>query len=229
MKCVLLALFSFIVSFPATCQLLIAPTRFVLDAERSVTEKIVVENTSDQPLRLDIKAVYRPITSQGVRRLRDDIEREEDISDFLQISPPIIRKLNPNQRRTIRLRLKALPSDKAKGEYRAYIHFSPTVSVASTEEEKTSSAFALNFKVNSYIPVYVQKGQPEQDVSVLCDAHGIRIQNKSNYQFNAMLKYGDWTQNLVVVRNAELNKPLPSTATEAQLIQNEQVLQRCSF
>ncbi|MEZ9524635.1 fimbrial biogenesis chaperone [Enterovibrio norvegicus] len=229
MKCVLLALFSFIVSFPATCQLLIAPTRFVLDAERSVTEKIVVENTSDQPLRLDIKAVYRPIASQGVRRLSDDVEREEDISDFLQISPPIIRKLNPNQRRTIRLRLKTLPSDKAKGEYRAYVRFSPTVSVASAGEDKTAPAFALNFKLNTYIPVYVQKGQPTQDVSIQCEANGIRIQNKSNYQFNALLKYGDWTQNLVVVRNAELIKTLPNTTTEAQLIQHEQVLQRCSF
>jgi P pilus assembly chaperone PapD len=63
MKHLVLLLTTIFVSFSSYAQLLIAPTRLVLNADQSVTEKIIVENNSDKPIRLEIKPVYRPILS----------------------------------------------------------------------------------------------------------------------------------------------------------------------
>lgn len=51
MKLFISCVLGLIFTTQAYAQLLIAPTRFVLDADTSVTEKIVVENNSDQPIR----------------------------------------------------------------------------------------------------------------------------------------------------------------------------------
>ncbi|MEZ9987272.1 molecular chaperone, partial [Vibrio sp. 10N.261.49.A3] len=61
MKLFISCVLGLIFTTQAYAQLLIAPTRFVLDADTSVTEKIVVENNSDQPIRLEIKLIYRPV------------------------------------------------------------------------------------------------------------------------------------------------------------------------
>lgn len=118
-SCVLGLLFS----AQAHAQLLIAPTRFVLDADTSVTEKIVVENNSDQPIRLEIKPIYRPIKATGLVRTDANVTESENIANWIKVSPPIIRELKPNQRRTVRLRMNALPDDMPDGEYRAYLWF----------------------------------------------------------------------------------------------------------
>ena len=50
MKHLILLLTTVIISLPIHAQLLIAPTRLVLNADQSVTEKIIVENSSDKPI-----------------------------------------------------------------------------------------------------------------------------------------------------------------------------------
>lgn len=91
MKHLVLLLTTIFVSFPSYAQLLIAPTRLVLNADQSVTEKIIVENNSDKPIRLEIKPVYRSITSRGVTRTDKDIAQTEDIAKWIKVSPPSIR------------------------------------------------------------------------------------------------------------------------------------------
>lgn len=218
-------------SFPAYAQLLIAPTRFVLDADRSITEKIVVENTSDKPMRLEIKPVYRPISLQDVKRTNETIREDENIADWLQVSPPVIRELKPNQRRTIRLRFNALPKEKEQGEYRAYLHFSPkaiSTTLANDSKLQSNPEFEFNFRINSYIPVYAQKGQIKQDVAFQCNEQALSVTNNAKYQFNAMLNIDGQESKLVLLRESEMTRPM-SGVNKVTLVQGNKTLHECNF
>ncbi|MEZ8726351.1 molecular chaperone [Vibrio cyclitrophicus] len=229
-SCVLGLLFS----AQAHAQLLIAPTRFVLDADTSVTEKIVVENNSDQPIRLEIKPIYRPIKATGLVRTDANVTESENIANWIKVSPPIIRELKPNQRRTVRLRMNALPDDMPDGEYRAYLWFSPIAKTKELSEldlsakgqSNNGSAFQLNFHINSYVPVYVQKGKQVQDVKFTCENQSLTIRNDGNFQFNAKLNVDDHSEKLVLLRNAELTKSFP-IGSKVSLLQDDQSLHEC--
>lgn len=218
----------------AYAQLLIAPTRFVLDADTSVTEKIVVENNSDQPIRLEIKPIYRPVKANGLVRTDTNIAESENIANWIKVSPPIIRELKPNQRRTVRLRMNALPADMPDGEYRAYLWFSPiekaseaaTADLSRKVRSNNGSAFQLNFHINSYVPVYVQKGQKVQDVKFQCDNQNLKITNDGKFQFSAKLNVNEHSEKVVLLRNAELTKPFPK-GSKVSLVQNDQPLYEC--
>ncbi|WP_286298253.1 fimbrial biogenesis chaperone [Vibrio apostichopi] len=234
MKLFISCVFGLLFTAQAYAQLLIAPTRFVLDADTSVTEKIVVENNSDQPIRLEIKPIYRPVKASGLVRTDTSVTQSENIANWIKVSPPIIRELKPNQRRTVRLRMTALPADMPDGEYRAYLWFSPIakakdlseVDLSGKAKSNDGSAFELNFHINSYVPVYVQKGGPVQDVKYHCDEQSITIRNDGNFQFNAKLNVDDHIEKVVLLRNAELTKPLPK-GSKVSLVQNENSLFEC--
>ncbi|MEZ9017692.1 molecular chaperone [Vibrio lentus] len=234
MKLFISCVFGLLFTAQAYAQLLIAPTRFVLDADKSVTEKIVVENNSDQPIRLEIKPIYRPVKASGLVRTDTSVTQSENIANWIKVSPPIIRELKPNQRRTVRLRMTALPADMPDGEYRAYLWFSPIakakdlseVDLSGKAKSSDGSAFKLNFHINSYVPVYVQKGEPVQDVKYHCDDQSITIRNDGNFQFNAKLNVDDHIEKVVLLRNAELTKPLPK-GSKVSLVQNENSLFEC--
>ncbi|WP_159651296.1 fimbrial biogenesis chaperone [Vibrio atypicus] len=231
MKRFSLFILSCIFAVPVFAQLLIAPTRFVLDADRSITEKIVVENSSDQPLRLEIKPVYRPITSAGVTRLTQDIQQTENIANWIQVSPPVIRELKPNQRRTIRLRFNALPKDMTDGEYRAYLWFSPIATgqeQAKDSKQLSGPAFELDFRVNSYIPIYAQRGKVTQNVDIQCQKDAIHIQNNGKYQFNATLNINGQDERLVLLRDSQLIKPV-AAKSHATLLQDQKKIHECFF
>tara|TARA_Y100001956_G_scaffold81114_1_gene97855 strand:+ start:1849 stop:2541 length:693 start_codon:yes stop_codon:yes gene_type:complete len=219
-----------LLTLPAYAQLLIAPTRFVLDADRSITEKIVVENTSDKPIRLEIKPTYRPIALKEVNRLNASVEQTENIADWLQVSPPVIRELKPNQRRTIRLRFNALPQDKEQGEYRAYLHFSPIAlgEQATDAKQQSQPSFQLDFRVNSYVPIYVQRGAVKDEVVYQCDNHALRVTNNGKYQFNALINADGQESKLVLLRESEMIKPLPGVK-KVSLLQDDKSLHECVF
>lgn len=127
--------------------------------------------------------------------------------------------------------MNALPDDMPDGEYRAYLWFAPILKAPEVSEADTSSdgsAFQLNFHINSYIPVYVQKGKAEQDVKVACENQALHIRNDGNFQFNAKLNVDDHTEKVVLLRNAELVKPLPKGAN-VTLTQKQQTLFECTL
>lgn len=232
MKLFISCFFGLLFTAQAYAQLLIAPTRFVLDADTSVTEKIVVENNSNEPIRLEIKPIYRSVKASGLVRTDANIAESENIADWIKVSPPIIRELKPNQRRTVRLRMNALPDDMPDGEYRAYLWFSPIAKapeetdLSRTVRSNNGSAFELNFHINSYVPVYVQKGEQIQDVKFECDEQNLKITNDGKFQFSAKLNVDEHSEKLVLLRNAELTKPFPK-GSKVSLVQNNQPLYEC--
>lgn len=232
MKLFISCFFGLLLTAQAYAQLLIAPTRFVLDADTSVTEKIVVENNSNEPIRLEIKPIYRSVKASGLVRTDANIAESENIADWIKVSPPIIRELKPNQRRTVRLRMNALPDDMPDGEYRAYLWFSPiakapeATDLSRTVRSNNGSAFELNFHINSYVPVYVQKGEQVQDVKFQCADQNLKITNDGKFQFRAKLNVDEHSEKVVLLRNAELTKPFPK-GSKVSLVQNDQPLHEC--
>ncbi|NOH32951.1 fimbrial biogenesis chaperone [Vibrio chagasii] len=232
MKLFISCFFGLLFTAQAYAQLLIAPTRFVLDADTSVTEKIVVENNSNEPIRLEIKPIYRSVKASGLVRTDANIAESENIADWIKVSPPIIRELKPNQRRTVRLRMNALPDDMPDGEYRAYLWFSPiakapeATDLSRTVRSNNGSAFELNFHINSYVPVYVQKGEQVQDVKFQCADQSLKIINDGKFQFSAKLNVDEHSEKVVLLRNAELTKPFPK-GSKVSLVQNDQPLYEC--
>ncbi|WP_373943664.1 molecular chaperone [Vibrio chagasii] len=232
MKLFISCFFGLLFTAQAYAQLLIAPTRFVLDADASVTEKIVVENNSNEPIRLEIKPIYRSVKASGLVRTDANIAESENIADWIKVSPPIIRELKPNQRRTVRLRMNALPDDMPDGEYRAYLWFSPiakapeATDLSRTVRSNNGSAFELNFHINSYVPVYVQKGEQVQDVKFQCADQNLKITNDGKFQFSAKLNVDEHSEKVVLLRNAELTKPFPK-GSKVSLVQNDQPLYEC--
>ena len=232
MKLFISCFFGLLFTAQAYAQLLIAPTRFVLDADTSVTEKIVVENNSNEPIRLEIKPIYRPVKASGLVRTDANIAESENIADWIKVSPPIIRELKPNQRRTVRLRMNALPDDMPDGEYRAYLWFSPiakapeATDLSRTVRSNNGAAFELNFHINSYVPVYVQKGEQVQDVKFQCADQNLKITNDGKFQFSAKLNVDEHSEKVVLLRNAELTKPFPK-GSKVSLVQNDQSLYEC--
>ena len=232
MKLFISCFFGLLFTAQAYAQFLIAPTRFVLDADTSVTEKIVVENNSNEPIRLEIKPIYRSVKASGLVRTDANIAESENIADWIKVSPPIIRELKPNQRRTVRLRMNALSDDMPDGEYRAYLWFSPiakapeATDLSRTVRSNNGSAFELNFHINSYVPVYVQKGEQVQDVKFQCADQNLKITNDGKFQFSAKLNVDEHSEKVVLLRNAELTKPFPK-GSKVSLVQNDQPLHEC--
>ncbi|WP_406734438.1 hypothetical protein RJD39_21845 [Vibrio scophthalmi] len=66
-----------LLSFQSYAQLLIAPTRIVIDGSKTVTEQVIIENTGNEALRVEINSVYKPIASNDVTR-----NTEESPNDF---------------------------------------------------------------------------------------------------------------------------------------------------
>ncbi|ROV59748.1 molecular chaperone [Vibrio ponticus] len=192
-------------SFQCFGQLIIAPTRLVVDDTRTITEEFIVENTSNNPIRLEIDSVYKPISNTEVVRNHPTIHSIEDISDRIRISPPVIRNLKPDQRRTIRVQI-STDDSLAEGEYRTYLRFSPTEKKVKNSVSNTDSEgihLDLHFAVESFIPIYLQNGQPKQQVEFTCSKDKLVIANTDKFQFNAWIESSlNRKQKIVLLRES---------------------------
>ncbi|MBD1555673.1 molecular chaperone [Vibrio sp. S9_S30] len=213
-------------------QLKIAPTRIVTEGEQPSTHKLFIENTTSEPIRVKVSVIYRSAlvgNDKSKTRLQEGIEVKEDLSQFVKVSPPIIGNLKPNQRRTVRVRIQGLPSEYEEGEYRTYLLFQP-VPISSQDVDKNSDGQSmtmnLDFIINTMIPVYSQKGSVERRVHLECKENSIRVYNQSNFQLKGKLVSGNDVQNVFLVRNASLDKPVRSSVG-AQFIVDDQIVSSC--
>ncbi|MDA0148230.1 fimbrial biogenesis chaperone [Vibrio sp. LaRot3] len=227
----LILIFCVLFSTQSLAQLLIAPTRLVLDGSNTTTQKVVVENTGDEPVRLEISTTYKKVVGDGVYRHDDNIAALENIQDSIRISPPVIRSLKPGQRRTIRVRVDAIDTNQPDGEYRAYLRFSPTPTTESapkTSQENTTS-IDITFKISTFIPVYVSKGQPAQNFTLQCHEGNFSIVNNSAFQLDTWLKLSDESEpkKLILLRESTMTRPLTKNQ-KVVLTQDDQEIANCS-
>lgn len=227
------------VNFSASAQLKMAPTRLVADAEHASTHKLFVENTGDKPVRVKINAFYQTFSNSqdpSRKRLNTEVEKLEDISQYIKISPPIIARLKPRQRRAIRVRLSQLPAELPAGQYRTYIEFVP---VALDQKQKKAMneangmAMQLDFVIKTLIPIYVERGENKLNVALKCSENKVQIINHGLAQVSGLLHVPDeansdeqMQQSIFLVRQSEISKPV-ANSVGAYLEVAEQEVARC--
>ncbi|ANS87648.1 hypothetical protein VSVS12_03948 [Vibrio scophthalmi] len=220
-----------LLSFQSYAQLLIAPTRIVIDGSKTVTEQVIIENTGNEALRVEINSVYKPIASNDVTRNNPNVQTIEDISSKLRLSPPVIRSLKPNQRRTIRIQIPAIPDSLPDGEYRTYLQFSPTTTVPSqksSEDKSADSSIDIQFNVHTFIPLYQAKGTPIQKMEFDCNPSQLTIVNQGKFQFSAWIE-SDVTDARKIVLLRESTMRLAKKNGETLTIrQDDQTLFQCT-
>ena len=148
---------------PATAgigDLLVAPTRLVLDGRRGT--EVVLNNIGDEPATYRISVEFRRMTPDG--RLVDVTEptAEEKLAQEMIVYAPRRVTLAPHQPQSIRIAARA-PQGLADGEYRVHLLFRaipPAKPVVSAGEAAPASGlrFALIPVYGVTIPVIVRFG-----------------------------------------------------------------------
>lgn len=187
----------------------IAPLR-VITAEANTTQKFLVSNTGKKPIRVRISPSFIASPMAKYQTRHSSISQKmEDLTPFLRVSPPVISKLMPNERKIIRLRIADLPSNYEKGEYRTHLKFTQEVikKVNSTENNSESISFDLTMLVNSSVPIYYQKkgrNSPPKPI-IQCRKNKLKIINNSRYQQKIELLNDSIYKQLILLRQSNLD------------------------
>ena len=144
----------------AAGDLLVAPTRIVLDGQRGT--EVILNNIGSETATYRISLELRRMTAEG--KLED--VTPEQANEIEQAAKAMIRyaprrvTLPPNQPQAIRIGIRA-PQDLADGEYRAHLLFRAVPKVKPvTEQTNTGGGFtiALTPIYGVTIPVIVRQG-----------------------------------------------------------------------
>jgi P pilus assembly chaperone PapD len=140
--------------------LLVAPTRLVLDGRRGT--EVILNNIGDEPATYRISVEFRRMTPDG--RLVDVTEptAEEKLASEMIVYAPRRVTLAPNQPQSVRIAARA-PQGIADGEYRVHLLFRavpPARPVAAPQDQPpaTGLRFALTPIYGVTIPVIVRLG-----------------------------------------------------------------------
>lgn len=178
-------------SAQATGDLLVAPTRVVLDGKRGT--EVILDNIGNEEATYRISLELRRMTDRGKL---DDIatenanDREKAALDVIRFAPRRVT-LPPNQPQSVRIGvgdMSALPD----GEYRAHMLFR---AIPKTPEPSSDGAPAEGVKINLIpvygvaIPVIIRKGELKA-TAALADASVVRDGETPLLQFH-MSRSGD--------------------------------------
>lgn len=140
--------------------LLVAPTRLVLDGRRGT--EVILNNIGDEPATYRISVEFRRMTPDG--RLVDVTEPtpEEKLASEMIVYAPRRVTLAPNQPQSVRIAARA-PQGIADGEYRIHLLFRaipPARPVVAPQDQPpaTGLRFALTPIYGVTIPVIVRLG-----------------------------------------------------------------------
>lgn len=145
----------------AAGDLLVAPTRIVLDGQRGT--EVILNNIGSETATYRISLELRRMTAEG--RLTD--VSPEEVSEMEQAAKKMVRyaprrvTLPPNQPQAIRLGVRA-PKDLPDGEYRVHLLFRAVPKVASvTAQAQPTEGFsiALTPIYGVTIPVIIRQGK----------------------------------------------------------------------
>ncbi|WOE75442.1 fimbrial biogenesis chaperone [Alterisphingorhabdus coralli] len=149
--------------------LLVAPTRVVLDGQRGT--EVILNNVGDETATYRISLELRRMTADG----RLDEVSQEEANALEQAALKMIRyaprrvTLPPNQPQAIRIGIRP-PADLPDGEYRAHMLFRAIPDARSVTEQSEAPteglAIALTPIYGVTIPIIVRKGRLEATASI---------------------------------------------------------------
>jgi P pilus assembly chaperone PapD len=152
----------------AAGDLLVAPTRVVLDGQRGT--EVILNNIGSETATYRISIELRRMTSEG--RLEDVTEQEEN--EIEQAAKAMIRyaprrvTLPPNQPQAIRLGVRA-PEGLADGEYRAHLLFRAIPDARAVTAQKVPEggfSIALTPIYGVTIPVIIRQGNLQATAAI---------------------------------------------------------------
>jgi hypothetical protein len=155
---------------PASAELLIAPTRVVLDRSDRSTELVVV-NKGAEEAAFRISVENRRMNLDGsMEEVTEAIDDELFAKDFIRFSPRRI-VLKPGERQTVRVSAR-LNGDMEEGEYRSHLRLQGApLSAGRTLQSATSTdsgdlSIQLIAIRSITIPVIMRLGQLDADVDI---------------------------------------------------------------
>ncbi|MBA3895616.1 MAG: molecular chaperone [Sphingomonadaceae bacterium] len=203
-----LALLSAAAPALAAGDLLVAPTRVVLDGARGT--EVILNNIGAQPATYRISLELRRMTADG--RL-DDVAPEaanaKETATLAMISyAPRRIVLAPNQPQAIRIGIRP-PADLPDGEYRAHMLFRaiPGAAPATATPVREGLSIALTPIYGVTIPIIVRKGSLKAAAS-LSGVHMVRDKDGPQLAFTLARSGDRSTYGRIRVTRSGIDKPL---------------------
>lgn len=157
-----LALLGSCLPLPAQADLIVSPTRVVLDNRR--TAQLDLINNGTEPATYRIKVVNRRMSDSGEFMPANEAEPGERFADGMLHYAPRQVRLGPGESQVVRLAVRK-PADLPEGEYRSHLLFErvPEAQGPTSIENRVASDGALNIQLTALIgvsiPVIVRHGQ----------------------------------------------------------------------
>jgi len=147
--------------------LLVAPTRIVLDGRKST--EIVLNNIGDAPATYRISVEFRRMTADGdLVDVADPTDRDKTAADMIVYAPRRV-SLAPHQPQSIRIAARA-PQGLPDGEYRVHLLFRaipPAKPVAPTDKEPVKGLHLQLIPIYGVtIPVIVRLGNLQASAGI---------------------------------------------------------------
>ena len=163
--------------------LLVAPTRIVLDGRRG--GEVILNNIGDQPATYRISVELRRMTSEGSLEDVEEPSAEEKIARDMIVYAPRRVTLAPNQPQSVRISVRA-PEGLPDGEYRVHLLFRaiPPANpvVEQPGEEQKGLRFALIPVYGVTIPVIVRLGNLQATAGIA----NVRLENSGGQKAVAL-------------------------------------------
>jgi hypothetical protein len=174
----------FATSAQAAGDLLVAPTRIILEGRRGT--EVILNNIGNETATYRVSLEIRRMDTDGSidEVAPQDATAKDKLAQSMITYAPRRIVLAPNQPQAIRIGLRP-PADLADGEYRVHMLFR-AIPDAKTPEQSTEPATGLSFKLipiyGVSIPVIIRKGVLQATASI-ADAKIERVGEKPTLSF----------------------------------------------
>lgn len=231
----LLALSLIVMGPVAHAQLLLNPTRVIIDArDRAATIQLVNSGTSSETYRIALE--NREMTEAGGIEVTELSGLENNFADTMLVYSPRQVTLEPGEVQTVRVSVRK-PASIEDGEYRSHMQFVslPKPSAANSIESAIGPDGALSLEIDTVvaiaIPVIVRHGNTQASVS-LANLELLRggddVSPSLNFQFQRagnQSVYGDLVATYIapsgelteLSRSAGVAVYVPNTVRQASL------------
>jgi P pilus assembly chaperone PapD len=198
------------ISTPALAagDLLVAPTRVVLDGPRGT--EVILNNVGNTPATYRISLELKRMTPEGqLEEVAPEKANDKEKSTLSMISyAPRRVVLAPNQPQAIRIGVRA-PANLPDGEYRAHMLFRgiPDAKPPSTEPPKAGISIALVPIYGVTIPIIIRKGALKATAAI-SDAKMVKTEEGLAFAFTLARSGDRSTYGRVRVTKVGVPKPL---------------------
>lgn len=146
-------------------QLLISPTRVVLD-ERNRSQKVVLINQTNEARTYRLSWTEKKINknSKIEHIVVSDVPGQFIASDMYRFSPRQVT-LDANEKQTVRLLFRR-PKGLADGEYRSYLKFTPVAKNNSIKKAAENTSVLLEPIISFSMPVIARQGTVDASVDI---------------------------------------------------------------